>query len=184
MMIHARKTAVVKPNETSEGTESSEIQKKDEGKRRNLLHHKRMVFISFVVVVSTLLIIVMVTTSKQSLPLKTAIEIPECHASPWKPDEDLVGTCPGDLKAFTQADTASACAEACCASSDCVTWQFRRDVGCKHGPDVRIGMEKDGPAAYCSAHPPLRWQGQFVLSRENGNIVSDGRRVKVCSTET
>jgi hypothetical protein len=136
-----------------------------------------------VVLVSGLLLMVM-HTPRQSLRLKNIIIIPECHSSPWKPDKDLVGTCPGDLKPYAQVNTAIACAEACCASNVCVTWQFRHNVGCKHGPDVCIGMEKDGPTAYCSAHPPLRWQGQFVLSRKNGNVANDDRRVKACSTDT
>ncbi len=183
-MMHARKTVIARSNKTSrEDTESSEIQQKDEGKRGNLFFHKASIGIPFVVLVSGLLLMVM-HTPRQSLRLKKIVIIPECHSSPWKPDEDLVGTCPGDLKPYAQVDTAIACAEACCASNDCVTWQFRRDVGCKHGPDVRIGMEKDGPNAYCSAHPPLRWQGQFVLSRKNGNIANDDRRVTACSTDT
>mmetsp|Transcript_8829 Transcript_8829/g.14677 ORF Transcript_8829/g.14677 Transcript_8829/m.14677 type:complete len:311 (-) Transcript_8829:247-1179(-) len=103
------------------------------------------------------------------------ISIPECEASPWKPDEDLVGTCPGAIKPKTGILSAIDCAAACCASEECIVFQFRADKGCLHGKDVRIGEEKDGPAAYCSDHPPFRWQGQFL---------KDGKKKTDCSTDT
>ena len=100
--------------------------------------------------------------------------IPDCEASPWKPDEDLVGTCPGRKVHDTSIHNAINCAKACCADPKCIVWQFRADKGCFQGDDVRIGEEKDGPAAYCSDHPPLRWQGQFIK----------GRKDSECSTAT
>ena len=95
------------------------------------------------------------------------LQIPECESSPWKPDEDLVGTCPGRKAHDTFIQTAIDCAKACCADPKCMVWQFRADKGCVQGGDVRIGLEKDGPAAYCSDHPPLRWQGQLIKERKN-----------------
>ena len=99
--------------------------------------------------------------------------IPECESSPWKPDEDLVGTCPGIRVKDKAITNAVDCAVACCASSDCIVWQFRADKGCLQGGDVRIGQEKDGPAAYCSDHPPFRWQGQFVKDRKDTECSND-----------
>eukprot|EP00547_Thalassionema_nitzschioides_P005654 CAMPEP_0194217432 /NCGR_PEP_ID=MMETSP0156-20130528/21280_1 /TAXON_ID=33649 /ORGANISM="Thalassionema nitzschioides, Strain L26-B" /LENGTH=255 /DNA_ID=CAMNT_0038946479 /DNA_START=119 /DNA_END=883 /DNA_ORIENTATION=- len=94
--------------------------------------------------------------------------IPSCEESPWKPDEDLVGACPG-IQKVDGISTANECAKSCCAKGDdCITWQFRLDKGCLQGKDVRIGMEKDGPSAYCSDHPPLRWKGQFISKDGEG----------------
>ncbi|KAL7545180.1 hypothetical protein ACHAWF_008535 [Thalassiosira exigua] len=93
------------------------------------------------------------------------LRIPPCPASPWKADENLRGKCPGDLKPYANATTASQCASTCCANEECISWQFRQDVGCIRGKDIRLGMEKDGPAAWCSDHPPHRWHGQFLKPR-------------------
>lgn len=92
--------------------------------------------------------------------------VPECEISPWKPDEDLVGTCPGIRVKNKTIQTIEDCAMTCCSDPDCIVWQFRGDKGCLQGGDVRIGQEKDGPSAYCSDHPPLRWQGQFIKDRQ------------------
>jgi hypothetical protein len=88
--------------------------------------------------------------------------IPQCEESPWKPNEDMRGQCPGDLKPFASATTIATCATTCCSNPKCITWQFRADTGCLQGGDVRLGMEKDGVSAWCSDHPPKRWQGQVM----------------------
>jgi hypothetical protein len=93
--------------------------------------------------------------------------IPECDSSNWKPNEDLVGNCPGRAVSDKGITNPIDCSKACCADPNCIMWQFRADTGCIIGEDVRIGMEKDGPAAYCSAHPPLKWQGQNIKKRKN-----------------
>lgn len=121
-----------------------------------------------------------ISTSKVS----PVADVPDCPSSPWKPDENLSGICPGDLKPHPQASDALSCAESCCASDTCVTWQYRRDSGCRHGPDVRLGMEKDGTAAWCSPNPPRRWNGQRVLHRNGGMVVPDGKREAACDTKT
>ncbi|KAI2497759.1 hypothetical protein MHU86_16754 [Fragilaria crotonensis] len=101
------------------------------------------------------------------------IEIPDCESSPWKPDEDLVGICPGRKALDLSIQSAIECSKACCADPNCIVWQFRADRGCLHGGDVRIGQEKDGPAAYCSDHPPLRWQGQMLKGRKDIECTKD-----------
>lgn len=103
---------------------------------------------------------------KKETNVANASEIPECVSSPWKPDENLLGTCPTDLKPVADIDNAVDCAKDCCTREKCITWQFRLDKGCLQGGDVRIGMEKDGVKAYCSDHPPYRWQGQFVKDHD------------------
>jgi hypothetical protein len=129
---------------------------------------------------------------------KEIVEIPECEASPWKTDEDLVGMCPGAMKPYdgdddeersTKPQTVSECATACCLDVKCISWQYRRDVGCLHGGDVRIGMEKDGPADYCSHAPPLRWNGQyFVMTEGDGDDATkqqqQQQREKACNIAT
>ncbi|KAL7463664.1 hypothetical protein ACHAXS_004019 [Conticribra weissflogii] len=91
-----------------------------------------------------------------------SIPVPPCNTSPWKPDENLLGQCPGDLRPNPSASTLSSCATTCCQDPKCISWQFRRDVGCLQGKDIRLGQEKDGPAAWCSDHPPNRWAGQYL----------------------
>merc|ERR1712147_533160 len=72
--------------------------------------------------------------------------------------------------------SASACEAACCRSVVCVSWQYRDGDGglstgtsvgdgCSHGADVRIGLEKDGPAAWCEASPPKLWRGEQLGDR-------------------
>ena len=107
------------------------------------------------------------TTRKQNKTKQSLPEIPPCDKSPWKPNEDLRGKCPGDLKPFPTATTISECASTCCSSDDCISWQFRSDTGCLQGKDVRLGMEKDGVAAWCSDHPPQRWQGQYLIPHKS-----------------
>lgn len=115
----------------------------------------------------------------------TNLVIPECAESPWKPDENLVGACPGALQAVPGISNPSDCAISCCAKGPaCVFWQFRRDVGCTHSAgDARLGMEKDGPATWCSDKPPVKWKGQYLLKRDKG-VVIENRREQACSTET
>ncbi|KAL3802645.1 hypothetical protein HJC23_011969 [Cyclotella cryptica] len=110
--------------------------------------------------------------------------IPPCPTQPWKPHEDMRGKCPGDLKPFPPATTISACASTCCSNPSCITWQFRSDVGCLQGGDVRLGMEKDGVAAWCSDHPPQRWRGQY-LYKKGGTGEEDAEiRARGCDSST
>ena len=122
---------------------------------------------------------------KQKAVTSTTSLIPDCAESPWKPDENLVGACPGALKPVPDIFNPSDCAISCCEKGpDCIFWQFRRDVGCTHSAgDARLGMEKDGPATWCSDKPPVRWKGQYLLKRDKG-VVIENRRDQACSTET
>mmetsp|Transcript_3489 Transcript_3489/g.8877 ORF Transcript_3489/g.8877 Transcript_3489/m.8877 type:complete len:314 (-) Transcript_3489:383-1324(-) len=95
------------------------------------------------------------------------IVIPPCPESPWKSNENLQGQCPGDLKPNGDATTMEQCASSCCTNDACISWQYRRDVGCIQGKDIRLGQEKDGPAAWCSDHPPYKWNGQYVRPHKN-----------------
>lgn len=105
------------------------------------------------------------TTKKQTL------QIPPCPTSPWKENENLQGKCPGDLKSYPDATTISQCASTCCSNEECISWQYRQDVGCLQGKDIRLGQEKDGPAAWCSDHPPQRWQGQYLKPHKKKGAV-------------
>eukprot|EP00532_Pseudo-nitzschia_australis_P003581 CAMPEP_0168192554 /NCGR_PEP_ID=MMETSP0139_2-20121125/18111_1 /TAXON_ID=44445 /ORGANISM="Pseudo-nitzschia australis, Strain 10249 10 AB" /LENGTH=285 /DNA_ID=CAMNT_0008115803 /DNA_START=106 /DNA_END=963 /DNA_ORIENTATION=+ len=114
-----------------------------------------------------------------------ASSIPVCEKTPWKESENLVGSCPGALKHNKEASSSMEdCAVACCESEKCVSWQFRRDVGCLHGGDVRLGMEKDGTSSWCSDHPPRKWEGQYVMRRANGAIVQNKDQTGGCSLDT
>jgi len=121
-----------------------------------------------------------------------AVIIPQCESQPWKQGEDLIGSCPGGMKPHklesqqagpSDASLIRQCAEECC-KSDCITWQYRRDVGCLHGGDVRLGQEKDGVSAWCSDHAPRRWQGQYVLKRGNGKVLADREATGACNLDT
>ena len=116
--------------------------------------------------------------------------IPECLAAPWKGGEDLIGQCPSDLRPYAGGgeggaeaeafNDARSCALACCSLPGCISWQFRSGVGCLHGSDVRLGMEKDGVKAWCSDQVPKRWMGQYVLRRGGGKVIED-RRSTACN---
>lgn len=125
-------------------------------------------------------------TTSTSEKSSVAVNIPECIATPWKTDEDLVGPCPGEMHPHEAAKDIASCAEACCGIKECITWQFRRDTGCLHGPDVRLGLEQDGPTAWCHDAPPARWQGQFLITvDENDNsIILKDQKTEACSTDT
>jgi len=76
------------------------------------------------------------------------------------------------------------CAMDCCRS-ECTSWQYRSDVGCLMGGDIRLGMEKDGPSSWCSDMPPKRWSGQFVQQRKNGHLIQNSKKIiGGCSLET
>ena len=110
--------------------------------------------------------------------------IPPCESHPWKPNEDMRGKCPGDLKPFTPAKTIAECATTCCSDPKCITWQYRKDTGCLQGGDVRLGMEKDGVPAWCSDHPPQRWQGQYLYKKGGSEEENDPIRKKGCNPAT
>jgi len=114
------------------------------------------------------------------------LQIPPCPTTPWKTNENLQGKCPGDLKPYKEAPTLSACAASCCANPDCIAWQYRQDVKCLQGKDIRLGQEKDGPAAWCSDHPPHRWQGQYIKPHgdKHKGIDEKDLRTSACSEKT
>ena len=104
----------------------------------------------------------------------------------WRPRESLVGPCPGGGLGQTVRGaamrSAAACGAACCGAATCTSWQWRRDAGCRHGGDVRLGYEKDGPTAWCEFDPPFPWIGERLLERSEGAVVVD-RREQACRAE-
>lgn len=132
------------------------------------LNRKFMVVLAVAIFLSVFMIPPFTVLLSKTGLASSSVQVPACDRSPWKPNEDLRGKCPVDLKPYELAKTVYECASTCCADDACITWQYRRDTGCLHGPDVRVGMEKDGVAAWCSDHPPQRWQGQFIKPHEEG----------------
>jgi hypothetical protein len=110
-------------------------------------------------------------------------EVPPCPATPWKADEDLRGKCPESFRSIPDISSTSDCATSCCRDAECITWQYRRDVGCLHGKDVRLGMEKDGVSAWCSDHAPRMWHGQRLVPRDGGDGGGDARE-RACDEAT
>ena len=84
---------------------------------------------------------------------------PQCG---WRHGEILRGKCPGSLKSIAGVPDAAACEQSCCADAGCITFQWREDTGCRQGGDVRVGMEKDGPGAWCEPEAPAPWLGQRI----------------------
>ena len=117
---------------------------------------------------------------REAWRLSLRVAVPSCPSSPWKADEDLRGDCRPDVKPLPGgADiTVAECARSCCEDAKCVSWQHRRDVGCLHGGDFRLGMEKDSVSAWCSDHPPKRWKGQFLVGRGGGDAMEDISSIK------
>lgn len=142
------------------------------------IHGKLMVICATALVLSVFMIPPIKVILKQSTTLASdtqqqqqkvvsktkqqTLQIPPCPTSPWKENETLQGKCPGDLKPYPNANSISTCASSCCSNKECISWQFRADVGCLQGKDVRLGQEKDGVSAWCSDHPPQRWSGQYL----------------------
>ncbi|OEU11622.1 hypothetical protein FRACYDRAFT_244740 [Fragilariopsis cylindrus CCMP1102] len=129
------------------------------------------------------------TATAAAAAAATTINIPSCDQSPWKLSENLIGSCPSGLKPYKSASASASatiqeCATDCCNSDTCITWQYRTDVGCLHGGDIRLGMEKDGPSSWCSDIQPKRWQGQYVLKRANGQIIKTKEDTGGCDVET
>jgi hypothetical protein len=122
-------------------------------------------------------------TTTTTTAAAATINIPSCDQSPWKLSENLIGSCPSGLKPHKSASVQE-CASECCNSDRCITWQYRADVGCIHGGDIRLGMEKDGPSSWCSEIQPKRWQGQYVLKRANGQIIKTKEDTGGCSVQT
>ena len=108
--------------------------------------------------------------------------VPECPASPWKENESLHGNCQGSaLKPNPAPKSATECATTCCDDPKCITFQYRSDLGCYQGDDVRLGLEKDGAPTWCNDSPPVIWRGQYLVPRvpdENGKdkVFSDAER--------
>mmetsp|Transcript_30846 Transcript_30846/g.42727 ORF Transcript_30846/g.42727 Transcript_30846/m.42727 type:complete len:303 (+) Transcript_30846:560-1468(+) len=104
-----------------------------------------------------------------------------CQAQ-WRP-EHLVGSCVGgtvSTEATKVLTSAAACKRACCEAAECVSWQFREDLGCLHGGDVRLGMEKDGPGAWCEPSAPAPWEGQRLRPHQ-GDHAYQVNRTRACS---
>ena len=110
----------------------------------------------------SLIFLAMTTRSRE---VTSVIEVPSCTNAPWKSDEDLRGKCPESFKSIPSAKSITQCATSCCEDLNCITWQYRADVGCLQGGDVRLGMEKDGVPAWCSDHAPRRWHGQRLVPK-------------------
>lgn len=102
--------------------------------------------------------------------------VPSCTSSPWKEEESLHGNCQGSaLKHNPTPQSAKECATTCCDDPTCITFQYRSDVGCFQGEDVRLGMEKDGVPTWCNQDPPVIWRGQYLVPRvqdENGKDIA------------
>lgn len=84
----------------------------------------------------------------------------------WVNDE-LVGTCFGLRCGDNTAKSAAECEAECCKRGEkCITWQYRKDIGCCLGPKVRLGFERSRSPHWCEPTPPSPWTGRRIQSRK------------------
>jgi len=124
----------------------------------------------------------------RKIPIRSAEEEEEeVRRCGWKPNESLAGFCPGgplqpltSIFSMGNKGTAAECGASCCVSQTCFAWQFREDVGCLQGPDVRLGLEKDGTPEWCEPTAPSPWQGERLEFRHDGKPTT---QEKACGSE-
>ncbi|GAB5353555.1 hypothetical protein AAMO2058_000045500 [Amorphochlora amoebiformis] len=89
----------------------------------------------------------------------------------WRNDT-LRGTCFGLRcrgKGWESISTSTECSKKCCNLKDkCITWQFRKDIGCCIGGAVRHGHEGLRSVHWCEPTPPSPWTGHRLKSRGGG----------------
>jgi hypothetical protein len=107
--------------------------------------------------------------------------VPSCPSSPWKENEAIHGNCQGGgIKLNPLIKSSTECATTCCDDPKCITFQYRSDVGCFQGDDVRLGLEKDGAPTWCNDAPPVIWKGQYLVPRVQG---ADGKDIVYSDAE-
>lgn len=86
----------------------------------------------------SLSILAMTTRSREEMSV--IIEVPSCTNTPWKSDEDLRRKRPESFKSVPSASSIPKCATSCCEDLDCITWQYRADVGCRMSDAFKVEM--------------------------------------------
>lgn len=85
----------------------------------------------------------------------------------WREDQ-LVGKCFGLQKQEGTYATQQICEQRCCEVGwDCITYQWRQDMGCFFGDIVRLGLEGAPTGNWCEPSKPSQWTGKRLVSRES-----------------
>jgi hypothetical protein len=95
--------------------------------------------------------------------------------------EKLIGRCFGlkthseyeEFKNIVEVSNRNECQKLCCDLGDkCITWQYWVEIKmCKLGGIVRLGLESAPTVNWCEPNPPIVWNGNTVISRnENGDV--------------
>lgn len=121
-------------------------------------------------------ILVCAKVSSSDETQKTQIKSGKCKGM-WRP-EPLPGRCFGlklhhtyeELRHIKSVNSSTKCKALCCSLGDkCASWQYEHySKECKLGWILRLGTEAAGVPGWCEPIAPIKWNGQKILSRDNG----------------
>jgi hypothetical protein len=158
-----------------------------------------MYFTVAIVWLYTLLISIFTTCESNTMPQSLTTNNQGRCRGLWRNDK-LIGKCFGlsPFKRFfeenkntlqhlkhmipSHVNSATECKRLCCnIGLECVTWQYQpsREVPCKIGGPVRLGLEVSGVANWCEPLPPATWSGYRLERRKITSTASSSADASV-----